>query len=282
VGKTALALHWAHQVAGWFGDGHLYVNLRGFDPSGAPAAPAEAIRGFLDAFGVAPERILASPEAQAGLYRSLLAERRMLIVLDNARDERQVRPLLPASPGSLVLVTSRNQRALSLHREAGDRGSEASALTRLGDTRHLADELALAREAWQQASARASELAERPHVNQQSAFHLGQGRSHLVIVFFRERCCQVFPEPVEILADNAADLLVARGPVPGVRWRPAGPGRDARQRRHAERLVLVCEQPGPGSQIVEELVEHRVQGVCLGNPTVSLPHVQNPVNDLAE
>jgi transcriptional regulator with XRE-family HTH domain/tetratricopeptide (TPR) repeat protein len=109
VGKTALALHWAHQVAGWFGDGQLYVNLRGFDPSGTPAAPAEAIRGFLDALGVAPERIPASPEAQAGLYRSLLAERRMLIVLDNARDERQVRPLLPASPGSLVLVTSRNQ-----------------------------------------------------------------------------------------------------------------------------------------------------------------------------
>jgi tetratricopeptide (TPR) repeat protein/transcriptional regulator with XRE-family HTH domain len=109
VGKTALALHWAHQVAGWFGDGQLYVNLRGFDPSGTPAAPAEAIRGFLDALGVAPERIPASLEAQAGLYRSLLAERRMLIVLDNAGDERQVRPLLPASPGSLVLVTSRNQ-----------------------------------------------------------------------------------------------------------------------------------------------------------------------------
>jgi tetratricopeptide (TPR) repeat protein/transcriptional regulator with XRE-family HTH domain len=109
VGKTALALYWAHQVAGRFPDGQLYVNLRGFDPSGAPVTAAEAIRGFLDALEVAPERVPASPEAQAGLYRSLLAGRRVLIVLDNARDEQQVRPLLPASAGTLVLVTSRSQ-----------------------------------------------------------------------------------------------------------------------------------------------------------------------------
>jgi tetratricopeptide (TPR) repeat protein/transcriptional regulator with XRE-family HTH domain len=109
VGKTALALYWAHQVAKRFGGGQLHVNLRGFDPSGVPATAAEAIRGFLDALSVPPERIPATPDAQAGLYRSLLADRSMLIVLDNARDEQQVRPLLPASPGSLVLVTSRNQ-----------------------------------------------------------------------------------------------------------------------------------------------------------------------------
>jgi tetratricopeptide (TPR) repeat protein/transcriptional regulator with XRE-family HTH domain len=109
VGKTALALHWAHQVAQRFPDGQLYVNLRGFDPAGTPVRAAEAIRGFLDALRVPPEGIPALPEAQAGLYRSLLAGRRMLIVADNARDEQQVRPLLPASPGSLVLVTSRRQ-----------------------------------------------------------------------------------------------------------------------------------------------------------------------------
>jgi tetratricopeptide (TPR) repeat protein/transcriptional regulator with XRE-family HTH domain len=109
VGKTALALHWAHKVAGRFGDGQLHVNLRGFDSSGAPATATEAIRGFLDALGVPSERIPDSAEAQAGLYRSLLADRRMLIILDNARDEEQVRPLLPASPASLVLITSRKQ-----------------------------------------------------------------------------------------------------------------------------------------------------------------------------
>jgi DNA-binding SARP family transcriptional activator/Flp pilus assembly protein TadD len=109
VGKTALALHWAHQVAGRFPDGQLYVNLRGFDPSDTPATPEAAIRGFLDALDVRPERIPSATQAQAAMYRSLLADRRMLIVADNARDEQQVRPLLPASPGSLVLVTSRSQ-----------------------------------------------------------------------------------------------------------------------------------------------------------------------------
>ncbi len=109
VGKTALAVHWAHQVADRFADGQLYANLRGFDPSGNPAAPAEVVRGFLNALAVPPEHIPPTAGAQAALYRSLLAGRQILIVLDNARDEQQCRPLLPASPGSLVIITSRNQ-----------------------------------------------------------------------------------------------------------------------------------------------------------------------------
>ena len=109
VGKTALAVHWAHQMASRFRDGQLYVNLRGFDPSGNPVAPAEAVRRFLDALWVPARQIPSSPEAQQDLYRSLLADQRMLIVLDNARDTEQVRPLLPGGPSCLVLVTSRNQ-----------------------------------------------------------------------------------------------------------------------------------------------------------------------------
>ncbi len=109
IGKTTLALHFAHRVAGQFPDGQLHVNLRGFDPAGPPMTPVEAIRFFLDALAVPTARIPAGLEAQAGLYRSLLADKRMLVVLDNARDVDQVRPLLPASPGCLVIVTSRSQ-----------------------------------------------------------------------------------------------------------------------------------------------------------------------------
>ncbi len=109
VGKTTLALHFAHQVAHRFPDGQLYVNLRGFDPAGPPMLPSEAIRLLLDALSVPSARIPTGLEAQAGLYRSVLAGRRILLLLDNARDVDQVRPLLPASPGCLVLVTSRRQ-----------------------------------------------------------------------------------------------------------------------------------------------------------------------------
>ncbi|XES00055.1 tetratricopeptide repeat protein [Streptomyces sp. S1D4-11] len=109
VGKTTLAVHWAHRVTDRYPDGQLYVNLRGFDPSGAVMRPDEAIRGFLDTLGVPPERVPHGLDAQAALYRSMLAGRRFLVLLDNARDSDHVRPLLPGTPGCLTIVTSRNQ-----------------------------------------------------------------------------------------------------------------------------------------------------------------------------
>ncbi|MDX3231128.1 AfsR/SARP family transcriptional regulator [Streptomyces sp. ME19-01-6] len=109
LGKTTLAVHWAHRVRDRFPDGQLYVNLRGFGPTGSAMTPSEAVRGFLDAFQVPAHRIPATVEAQTALYRSLLAGRRVLILLDNARDADQVRPLLPGAPGCLVLLTSRNE-----------------------------------------------------------------------------------------------------------------------------------------------------------------------------
>ncbi|MCX4578336.1 tetratricopeptide repeat protein [Streptomyces sp. NBC_01571] len=109
IGKTTLAVHWAHQVAHRYPDGQLHVNLRGFDPSGAVMSPGEAVRGFLDALGVPPERVPHGVDAQAALYRSLLSGRRFLVLLDNARDTDQIRPLLPGGPGCLTIVTSRNQ-----------------------------------------------------------------------------------------------------------------------------------------------------------------------------
>jgi transcriptional regulator with XRE-family HTH domain len=108
VGKTALALQWGHLVAAEFPDGQLYVNLNGFGPSSAPVSAGSAVRVLLEGLGVPAERLPHSDEGQLNLYRSLLAGRRMLIVLDNARDEAQVRPLLPGALTCRVVVTSRN------------------------------------------------------------------------------------------------------------------------------------------------------------------------------
>ena len=111
VGKTVLAVHWAHRAASRFPDGRLYLNLRGFDPVEGAVDPAAAIRWLLLALDVPARRIPADPDAAAAAYRAELTGRRMLIVLDNARDEAQVRPLLPGPSGCSVVVTSRDDLA---------------------------------------------------------------------------------------------------------------------------------------------------------------------------
>jgi DNA-binding SARP family transcriptional activator len=105
VGKTALAVHVAHRLRSRFADGQLYVNLRGAEAQALD--PADVLAGFLRALGVEGAFIAQGLEERARQYRSLLADRQVLVVLDNAADEAQVRHLLPASPGCAVLVTSR-------------------------------------------------------------------------------------------------------------------------------------------------------------------------------
>jgi tetratricopeptide (TPR) repeat protein len=109
VGKTTLTNHFGHRICNRFPDGQLYVNMRGYDETGRPMTDDEALRGFLDALGVSQEANSVAVDDQAALYRSVLADRRVLVILDNASDARQVRRLLPGTPGCLVLVTSRNQ-----------------------------------------------------------------------------------------------------------------------------------------------------------------------------
>ncbi|MBV1856696.1 AfsR/SARP family transcriptional regulator [Catellatospora tritici] len=109
VGKTTLAVHLAHRLTARYPDGQLHADLRGFDSGDSVMTPSEALRGFLWSLGVAPAAIPAELHAQAGLYRSILAERRMLILLDNCRDWDQIRHLLPGTGGSLVIATSRRR-----------------------------------------------------------------------------------------------------------------------------------------------------------------------------
>ncbi|NAS20953.1 hypothetical protein GT755_04540 [Herbidospora sp. NEAU-GS84] len=111
VGKTTLAVHVAHRLADRYPDGQLFVDLRGFTRGGAPVDPGDALDQLLRSLGVPGDRIPHDPGARASLYRTRLAGRRVLVLLDNVATEAQVRPLLPGSPTCLVLITSRRRLA---------------------------------------------------------------------------------------------------------------------------------------------------------------------------
>ncbi|MGP3969684.1 AfsR/SARP family transcriptional regulator [Streptomyces sp. 6N223] len=160
VGKTALAVHWAHRVAHRFPDGQLYVNLRGFDESGTVVAPDQALRDVLAAFGVPAEQLPSGTDALAGMFRSVLAGRRVLMVLDNARDAAQVRPLLPGAPGCLALVTSRNQLP-GLVAATGATQHALDLFTRHEARQMLASRLGPARLAGREAEDAVAEILER-------------------------------------------------------------------------------------------------------------------------
>ncbi|MFF0269920.1 BTAD domain-containing putative transcriptional regulator [Kribbella sp. NPDC004536] len=107
VGKSTLALHWAHRLANDFPDGQLYVDLRGFDVSATPLDPANALKHFLHSFGWHDSRAADDLDRLMAAYRTVVASRNVLVVLDNARDAQQIRPLLPNSQDSVAIVTSR-------------------------------------------------------------------------------------------------------------------------------------------------------------------------------
>ncbi|MET9228267.1 BTAD domain-containing putative transcriptional regulator [Lentzea sp. NPDC003310] len=155
VGKTTLALQWANRVAGRFPDGQLHVNLRGFDSSAEPLDPFGVARDFLATLGVPPARLRSlSDDAVVAEYRSTLARRRMLVVLDNARNVEQVRPLLPGGTGNLVIVTSRNHLSELVAREGArsvaldvmdERAATGLLVERIGAERVAAEPDAVAR-----------------------------------------------------------------------------------------------------------------------------------------
>jgi DNA-binding SARP family transcriptional activator/Tfp pilus assembly protein PilF len=120
VGKTALAVHWAHHAADHFPDGQLHVNLRGYDP-GQPVVAVDALAGFLRSLGVSGQDIPSEESERAARYRSLLAGKQMLIMLDNAATVDQVRPLLPGHSACKVLVTSRDSLAGLVARDGAKR-----------------------------------------------------------------------------------------------------------------------------------------------------------------
>jgi DNA-binding SARP family transcriptional activator len=262
IGKTALAVHWARQVSGQFPDGTLYLNLRGFGPSGPPVTAIEAVSGFLTALGVASESLPPGLDARVGLFRSLATGKRLLIVLDNARDAEQVRPLLPSSPGCLVLVTSRASLA-------GLAVTQAAHLLIL--------DVLSADEAWQLLAGRigARRAAAEPGV-------MGElieltGRLSLALAVVAARACARPGFPLAVLAaelrdeSGRLDALDAGEPASSLRaafsW-----SYDQLSPAAARLFRLLGLHPGP------EFTVHAMASLA----GVSLPHARYALRELAD
>jgi len=186
VGKTALAIHWAHRAADRFPDGQLHVNLRGYDLA-RPVTAADALAGFLSAMGVPGPDIPPEENQRAARYRSLLAGRRMLIVLDNAATAEVVRPLLPGTPGCAVLVTSRDALAGLVARDGAARLDL--------DLLPLADAVALLTEL----------IGERARADPDAAAELARQCARLPLAL-RVAAERAAARPAVPLADLVADL----------------------------------------------------------------------------
>ena len=197
IGKTTLAVQLAHRLADQFPDGQLYVNLRGFGPSGSAMDAADAVRGFVEALGVPPQRIPSGLDAQAALYRSLLVGRRVLVVLDNARDAEQVRPLLPGALGCMAVVTSRDP----LHDLVAADGANPITL-----------DVLTADDAWELLACRLSRprVAAEPDAVQEIIELTGRLPLALSVVAARAAINPTFD-----LADVAAELRAAKGGLDG-------------------------------------------------------------------
>ena len=153
IGKTWLALHWAHHHLDRFPDGQLFVDLRGFSLTEEPARPADVLGGFLDALGVDRDRQPTDLDRRADLYRSLVADKRMLVVLDNAATTDQLTPLLPGGHHCTVVITSRNHLRGLIARHGArpvhlnlltDAEAHTLLATALGKTRTATDKQAVA------------------------------------------------------------------------------------------------------------------------------------------
>ncbi|MDI1463716.1 BTAD domain-containing putative transcriptional regulator [Catellatospora sp. KI3] len=287
VGKTALALHWAHQHAARFPDGQLFVNLRGFDTA-APLRPADALAILLGALGVAPDRIPLDAQSAAGLYRSLLAGRRMLIVLDNAYNAAQVRPLLPGDDTTTVIVTSRDalaglvaqEGAALLHLDvlsaaesvrllaeiigpdrAAAEPAELDALARLCGYLPLALRIAAARLSVDLRADVAGLVAELAHSDRLGGLAIYDDPQTAVRL--------VFEHSYRALSPADQELFRRLGLVPGLDFPSAAAaalaGGDADQAdrglRHLTEAHLITET-GPGRYAMHDLLREYAQSLC--------------------